>query len=171
MATRDHVYIGIDNGISGGIAAISPTPGAGIICMCVMPIQKTRKGNEIDIVGVWSFLQEELFIKNNLDRITIVIEEPGGSKNAKAATSMAGSFHALRAMCELNGVRHHRITPQAWQKPMLNAKAGDTKPAALAKARSLWPNEKWLPTPRCTKPDEGMIDAALIGEYARTKNL
>lgn len=165
------IYIGIDNGISGGIAAVSPTPGAGIVCMTPMPIQKTRKGNEIDILKVWQFLDEELFIDRNVDRIAIVIEEPGGSKSAKAATSMAGSFHALRAMCELKRFRHHRITPQAWQKEMLHAGAGDTKPAALAKARSLWPNEKWLATPKCKTPHTGMIDAALIAEFARIRNL
>lgn len=165
------IYIGIDNGISGGIAALSPTPGVGIVCMCPMPIQKTRKGNEIDILAVWEFLDAELCISRNSERITLVIEEPGGSKSAKAATSMAGSFHALRAMCELKRLRHHRITPQAWQKPMLNAAAGDTKPAALAKARALWPNETWLASPRCKTPHPGLIDAALIAEFARGKNL
>lgn len=165
------IYIGVDNGISGGIAAISPTPGVGIVCMCPMPIQKTRKGNEIDILKVWQFLEDELFITRNADHITIVIEEPGGSKSARAATSMAGSFHALRAMCELKHCRHHRITPQSWQKEMLHAAAGDTKPAALAKARALWPTEKWLATPKCKTPNTGMIDAALIAEYARLKNL
>jgi hypothetical protein len=167
----NQIYVGIDNGISGGLAALSPTVGAGIICMCTMPIQKTRKGNEINICAVWDFLECELFISRNLSNITVIIEEPGGSKSASAATSMAGSFHALRAMCEIKGVRHLRITPQAWQKPMLNAVAGDTKPAALTKARSLWPQENWLATPRCKTPHSGLVDAALISEYARIKNL
>lgn len=165
------VYVGVDSGISGGIAALSPTPGAGIICMRPMPIQKTRKGNEVDIVAVWQFLEDELGVTHNAGRITLILEEPGGSKSAVAATSMAGSFHVLRAMCELKHFRHHRITPQAWQKPMLNAKAGDTKPVALAKARSLWPNESWLATCKCRTPHTGLVDAALIAEYARTRNL
>lgn len=165
------IYIGIDNGISGGIAAISPVIGAGIIAMRQMPVQKTRKGNEINIVAVWDWIDRELCATRQRDSITVVIEEPGGSKSAKAATSMAGSFHALRAMCELKHIRHHRITPQAWQKPMLSAKAGYTKPAALALARALWPRETWLPTQRCSKPDEGMIDAALIAEFARRTGL
>jgi hypothetical protein len=59
-----------------------------------------------------------------------------------------------------------------WQKVMLPGCAkGDTKPAALARARQLWPAESWLASPRCSKPHDGMIDAALIAEYGRIKNL
>jgi len=165
------IYIGIDNGVTGGIAAISPAVGVGIICMCPMPIQKTRKGNEIDIRSVWVFLEDELLISHNIEKVTVIIEEPAGSKSACAASSMAGSFHSLRAMCELKGLRHLRITPHAWQKPMLSAAKGETKPAALTKARSLWPAENWLATTKCKKPHEGMIDAALIAEYGRIKQL
>lgn len=167
----ERLYIGIDNGISGGLAALSPTQGVGIICACAMPVQKTRKGNEINIVEVWHWLERELFAGRNADKITVVIEEPGGSKSARAATSMAGSFHALRAMCELKGIRHIRITPQAWQKPMLNAPAGDTKPVALTLARALWPSMDWRATERSKTPHEGIIDAALIAEHARRQKL
>lgn len=162
------IYLGIDNGISGGLAALSVTPGAGIIAKCPMPIQKTRKGNEIDIQQVWSWVLRTV---PALGGVTVVIEEPGGSKSTCAAASMAASFASLRAMCELKGVRYLRVTPQKWQKAMLNCEPGQTKPAALTLARSLWPGESWLPTDRCMKPDEGMIDAALIAEYARREKL
>jgi len=162
------IYLGIDNGISGGLAALSATPGAGIIGMSPMIIQKTRKGNEIDIQQVWSWILRTV---PTLGVVTVIIEEPGGSKSACAAASMAASFAALRTMCELKGVRYIRVTPQKWQKAMLNCETGQTKPAALTLVRSLWPGETWLPTERCKKPDEGMIDAALIAEYARREKL
>ena len=77
-------HIGIDNGVSGALAAISPH--SQIIAVLPMPTLKARKGNEIDIAAVWQWL-------DNLgrDKITVTIEEPGGSKSAKASTSMAGS--------------------------------------------------------------------------------
>jgi hypothetical protein len=59
--------------------------------------------------------------------------------------------------------------PQAWQRVMLpNCAKGDTKPAALAKAKQLWPAETWLATNRSTKPHDGLVDAALIAEFGRT---
>ena len=154
------ITVGVDNGISGGLVALGPL--SHIIGMLPMPSKKARKGNEVDVVAVWDW------IASLESPATVVIEEPGGSKSAKAATSMAGSFHALRAMCEIKKLRWHRVTPQAWQKAMLpGCKAGDTKPRAKAAVAALWPSEKFLATPRCKVAHEGLVDAALIAEWAR----
>lgn len=160
------VIIGIDNGVSGGMAAISSL--SHIISMLPMPIQQARKGNEIDVQAVWDWM----LTLGERENITCIVEEPGGSKSARAATSMAGSFHSLRTVCTLKGLRWHRTTPQAWQKVMLpGCKAGDTKPRALELSKRLWPDESFLATPRCKKPHDGLVDAALLAEYARGRNL
>ena len=160
------VYIGIDNGISGAVVALSPE--SQIIDMLPMPIQKARGGNEIDIITVWGFFTQFY----TRDQLIVLIEEPGGSKSAKAAKSMAGSFHALRAMCALKNLRWHRITPRSWQSVMLpGCQAGETKPRALELAKRLWPDENFLESKRCRVPNDGLIDAALIAEYGRQKNL
>jgi len=160
------IFLGIDNGVSGGIAALSDS--SQIIAMLPMPCQRARKGNEIDILAVWKWIDQ----LDSREKITVVIEEPGGSKSSKAATSMAGSFHALRALCVLKGLRWHRVTPQSWQKDMLpGCKAGETKPRALAEARQLWPDEGFLASDRCKVPHDGLIDAALIAEHARRRGL
>lgn len=161
------IYIGIDNGLTGGLVALSDVAGLPPIAKLPMPCQAKAKGNEIDIAAVWRWIQEL-----HAQDMTLVMEQPGGSKNYKAAVSMADSFGALRALAELKGLRHHRITPQKWQKEILpNCPAGETKSFALAVVKRLWPEESWLATPRCKKPSEGLIDAALIAEYARSKQL
>ena len=157
-------YIGIDNGISGGITVLSSQ--SLIISKMTMPTQKTRKGNEVDVMAV------KLFLRNSSpDHFTFVLEEPGGSKSARAAASMAGSFGRLHALAVLIGYRFIRITPQAWQSDMLKCKAGDTKAAAKSLCHELWPDEDWLETPRCTTEHDGLHDSALIGEWARRHNL
>lgn len=162
--------VGIDNGVSGGLVAVD---GHGaLIFKSVMPIKKSRKANEVDIAAVVRLLEvsfgvEDLEEMHSKD-IVFVIEEPGGSKNAKAATSMAGSFHSFRGMFETLLVQWERITPQQWQKVMLpGCKSGETKLRAASRVKELWPHESFLPTDRCTKLDEGMVDAALIAEYGR----
>ena len=161
------IYIGIDNGLTGGLVALSDHPGPPIDCM-PMPTRGKAKGNEVDAEMIWSFIDK-------WDRaiVTVILETPGKhSPGAQALCSMWDSYGAIRGVLESRGIRHHRITPQAWQKVMLPGCAkGDTKPAALARARQLWPAESWLASPRCSKPHDGMIDAALIGEYGRIKNL
>lgn len=164
------IYIGIDNGVSGGLVAISDHPSGSFIDAIPMPVSKARKGNEVNVRAVHFWITE--VTGGNLSNAIYIVEEPGGSKSAKAATSMAGSFHSLRGFFEAKFLRWERITPQSWQKSLLpGCKTGDTKPRALELASRLWPNETFLATDRSRKPHEGIIDAALIAEYARRQNL
>lgn len=159
------IIVGVDNGISGALAAISSHHGK-MIEMIPMPSLKSRSGNEVDVKAVAKW------ISDLNSEITVIIEEPTGSQNASAAKSMGGSFHALRTICVLKNYRWHRITPQAWQKALLpNCKAGETKKRALALVRQLWPEESFMRTDRCKKADEGLVDAAAIAEYGRRARL
>jgi hypothetical protein len=159
------VIVGIDNGISGGLVALSEM--GPVVSMLPMPVKAAKKGNEIDPVGVWNWLKE----LGPRDKLVVVIEEPGGSKSASAAKSMSGSFHTLRTICELKGLSYHRITPQSWQKALLvECKAGDTKKAALLIAKLRWPDDSFLATKRSKVPHTGLVDAALIAEYWRRKS-
>lgn len=159
------IYIGIDNGLSGGIVAVN---GHEIIKSNIMPTRGKASGNEVDAEILASFF-------DHFDRaeISAILETPGKfAKGVQAISSMWDSYGAIRAVLECLGIRHHRIPPQRWQKAIIpNCAKGDTKPAALARARQLWPSENWLATARSTKPHEGMIDAALIAEYGRISNL
>jgi len=157
------IYIGIDNGLTGGLAALSDHPGAPVE-MWPMPTRGKAKGNEVDAAAIWDFID-----KWDRASVTVILETPGKhSPGAQALCSMWDSYGAIRGVLESRGIRHHRITPQSWQKRMLVGCAkGDTKPAALAMAKRLWPDETWLASPQCTKPHDGMIDAALIAEYGR----
>lgn len=157
------LVLGADNGLAGGLCIAS---GSLILAKIPMPVKNAKKGREVDVLAVWDWLYETVQ-SHNLDKLHAVVEEPGGAKSYKAAVSMAASFHALRSVFELKKIKLTRITPQQWQKKLLNAKKGDTKPAALRLATKIWPDENWLRNPRCTSPHDGMIDAALICHYAQ----
>ncbi len=164
MNTDQKNICGCDNGISGAITLLSSM--GKIIDKMVMPIQRARKGNEIDILEVKRFLRNA-----SPEHFIFVLEEPGGSKSAKAASSMAGSFHSLRTLAILMGYKFIRTTPQAWQKELLKCKAGDTKAAAKRLCHELWPEEDWRSTQRCTTENDGLHDSALIAEWARRSRL
>jgi len=163
------IYLGIDNGLSGGLVALSDHPGPPI-AMAPMPTRGKAKGNEVDAELLWGWIETYAIPREDL---TVIVEIPGKhSPGVQALCSMWDSFGAIRAILETRAIRHHRVHPQAWQKAVLGSVAkGDTKPAALAKARQLWPGEDWLASFRSKKPHEGLIDAALIAEYARLKKL
>ena len=158
------IYIGIDNGLTGALAAVRSDRM--ILEMMAMPTRGKAKGNEVDAKSVWEWIRK-------FDHASVVLETPGKfSKGKMSLTPMWDSYGALRGVLESHDIRHHRITPQMWQKLMLpGCGKGDTKPAAKAKARQLWPEQRWLKTERCKKQDPGLIDAALIAEYARLQRL
>ena len=124
------IYIGIDNGLTGGLVAVSDHPGPIIDCW-PMPTRGKAKGNEVDAEMVWSFVD-----KWDRATVTVILETPGKhSPGAQALCSMWDSYGAIRGVLESRGIRHHRITPQAWQKRMLVGCAkGDTKPAGSTPA-------------------------------------
>jgi hypothetical protein len=160
------IIIGIDNGLTGGLVAISSFSGA-LVGSVVMPTQGKAKGNEVDSRALLEWMSSI----SAHDCMTAILETPGKhSPGVQALCSMWDSYGSIRAILETRGIRHHRIAPQTWQKAILgNVEKGQTKPAALSKARQLWPAESFLATPRSSKPHEGLIDAALIAEYGRKK--
>lgn len=170
LVNNMNLYIGIDNGLNGGLAAISAHHGV-IIDKLTMPTRKLGKGNEVDALAILGWIHK--LTAGSDSGITALLETPGKhSPGVMALCSMWDSYGAIRSILETRGIRHHRITPQSWQKIMLpGCEKGDTKPSALRKAKQLWPDEQWLATPRCKTPHDGMIDAALIAEYGRLKNL
>lgn len=165
------IYVGIDNGISGGLAAVDQD--STIVGLLPMPTRGKAKGNEVNALAVSQWIADLHTEYFPGAEISIVLETPGKFSNGvQAIASMFDSYGALRAVCEVRGYRHHRITPQQWQKAMLpGCKKGDTKPAAIQRAKQLWPDQSWLATERCKTPNLGLIDAALMAEYARRERL
>ena len=190
------IYIGIDNGLTGALVALSDYPGPPI-AMRVMPTitrrfrfdktrVTTRKGikakitapatsNEIDGASVTSWIRE---VTDSRPCVILIEECPEHAKQKSTMRSMAISYGILVGAITA-GLPGYRLEiarsgnpHDSWQRMLLGKLShGDTKPAALARCRQLWPSESWLATPRSTKPHEGLIDAALIAEYGRISNL
>ena len=126
------VYIGIDNGLTGALAAVE-NPGE-IIKMNIMATRGKSKGNEVDAELVAAFFDSWM-----RDEITVILETPGKfAKGVQAIASMWDSYGAIRGILECRGICHHRITPQSWQKVMLpGCKKGETKSFAKSQASRL----------------------------------
>jgi len=160
-------YVGIDNGVDGGICILAPDRS--ILAYRVMPIQKARRGSQLDVLVLDAWFSAHVQDPRHLH---VVVEEPGGSKSARSARVMDGVFHAIRTWITLRQIRWTPITPSKWQKVLLpGVQTGQTKPAALTRARALWPGVDFLATERSRVPHDGLVDASLIAEYGRLSNL
>ena len=166
------IYVGFDNGLEGAAAALNSV--GWILEVLPMPTAGLKKGNEVSPVEIVAWL-DRLQATYPEEQITLLLEVPGKfAKGRMALTSMWDSFGVLRTVALLKGYRHHRVPPQRWQARMLpGCETGDTKPAALRRAKQLWPEYVFpLLKPKGKSViHHGVPDALLIAEYGRLERL
>lgn len=171
------MIIGIDNGLNGGLVALSPIKGLPPIAKHVLPTlsityparksSKAKVVREIDARGLVAILNA---LECKPDETAVFFEHcPFHASDTNAMRSMAMSAGKILAVLEAKGFRKiHRILSFDWHPVMLGkVPQGESKAYALAKAADLWPDEDWTATERAKIPHDGMIDAALIAEYGR----
>lgn len=163
VITAPKCVVGIDNGVTGAIVILAASNGD-ILAKTHTPSRKRRDKNEIDTVALADWLTEHL---EDLHLHDFVLERPVGSKSVNAATSMHGSYHAIRSTIEVLGGNFHDVSAKEWQKAML--RKGDTKEESIYTATLRWPDEDWRKSDRATKPYPDFCDAANIAEYYRTQ--
>lgn len=169
------LFIGIDNGLDGGICVLGPCAGTSPIDYHKMPTRVVSGRREVDPDGLSLCFDLQL---GNTNHTTCWIEEcPHHSRDKAAMRSMALSFGiilgVLSAMERRCGWRVHRVASgnakDGWQRAMLGTvPQGRTKEYALAAARSIWPGESFI-LGGCRTPHDGCVDAALIAEFGRRK--
>lgn len=161
------MIIGIDNGLDGGLVAISKTTGA-IINKTIMPTQQRAGKREVDTRKLYDWIMS---LGQCADDFLVAVEEPlKHAKSSQAVRSMGISFGKIVGLCESRQWAHCCVSVHKWQKKMIgNTPKGKTKEAALWKAECLAPDECWQKSKRATKPHDGMIDAFLIAHYIKDK--
>ena len=158
------MIVGVDNGLDGGLCAITQFDGS-LIDKIEMPCRQQSKKREIDICKIHKWLSD-------LNTpFVLAIEEPlAHAKSSQAVRSMAISFGKLLGMAECKDYEVARVSVHKWQKAMLGfIPKGKTKQVALETAQNLEPSENWLKNKRCRVPHDGLVDAFLIAHYYRQR--
>lgn len=173
------IFVGVDPGKTGAIAAIDaeadPGDDAGVR-LWPMPVIKARRGRpEYDLGEIASLLRELaeatlVFVtleKGQAYPETVGTRHMGGGIANYQRGLGRGIFEGLLVGL---GVSYQLVHPKTWQKVMLDGTSGtDTKQRAIIAAQRLLPGVELRRSERARKPDEGMVDAALLALYgART---
>lgn len=147
----DRVYIGIDPGLSGAIAVISPNGAYAI------PFDE-----EEYVTTLKSCIDEKYAIR-------AVVEHVGAMpKQGVASTFKFGTnFGWIQGVLFALGIPYELVRPQKWKKEF---SCTSDKNTSVSVARRLFPSVSLLATPRCNKPHDGMAEALLMAEYARRKD-
>ena len=161
MATK--TYIGIDVGARGFIAVMRGGE------FDFVPLVDS---NDATLAGFFASLQREDCV--------VVMEEVHAifGASAKSTFNFGAISGFLRGLLVANNIPYHLVPPKTWQKEIWGntdkvkkGKRVDTKATSLNAAVRLFPKVDFRRTPACKKPDDNKVDALLICEYGRRKNL
>lgn len=153
------IYVGIDPGITGGIAYVSNKREEFVIPMpdfFELRNLLERWGDDTDLGVMYVYLEKAQSIRGN-----------GGS-----AMFTYGHHNGLiEGLLRTLRIPYSLVPPKQWQKEMfVGTKSTDApKQRALAAANRIFPKQNFLASLKCKKPHDGMIDSILIAEYCRRK--
>jgi hypothetical protein len=155
-------WIGIDIGLKGGIVAVDEDKN--ITIAVPMPTCRIGKKTNLDIVALAHMM--ESWPRREISMICI--EQPGSHMPSAAATASCNyQFGVCVGLLYRIACANTILRAQTWQKEYAIAGTkGNTKTQAKAIASALYPDAG-----RTILGHEGMVDALLIAEYARRKNL
>lgn len=145
------IYIGIDPGISGAIALL--TPQKELIETHFMPIMKLGKANRVNAADLARILRMAGRGYAIVERVSAM---PG-----QGVVSMFSFGHAAgvaEAVLATLGIPYELVTPQRWKRHF--GLIGLEKDASRAKAIQLYPKASLS-----RKKDVGIADAILLARY------
>jgi hypothetical protein len=165
--------IGIDPGLSGAVALVTTERVIEVALTPTLKITKTKR--EYDLVAMRNLLVR-LWItgrERHAAAEIVMIEKqqplPHVQRGVTAAWRSGYGYAAWVAMTVALQYAHQIVHPRTWQKRMHRDVVGkDTKAKSILVCQNLYPGCSLLPTPRCTKPHDGMADAILLARYALT---
>jgi len=169
-------FVGIDVGKSGGFAFFDYEGNLDK----VMPMPVI--GTEYNLPYIFNIFQYHPIAHLVIEDVHAIF-----GSSAKATFNFGFGKGILVAFAAAHEIPYTLVAPKVWQKEMWQggkiitnptkrllkngtfAKKTDTKKTSLLAVGRLFPKESFLASERSKKPHEGMIDAALMGEYCRRK--
>lgn len=169
-------YIGIDIGKNGGIAYINESD--------IKIFQMPKIGTEIDNAFLYDIISNlnKTALSETKMPAHIIFEKLGVIFGSSKATAFSMGYQSgiIEMMCICSLLPYTKVPPKVWQKEIFTGieeikKPGkdsrDTKAMAAVAAKRLYPDMSFNVTSRSLKDHDGIIDALLIAEYARRKNI
>ena len=151
------VFVGIDPGLSGGLAALTPDG----LQLRTMPVAMAGDRRFIDERALVDWLTEHA-IRGAQVFIESVHAMP--KQGVVSMFTFGTGWGQVRGICAGLGLPYILVRPQEWQRVML---AGQPPGSEYLVASRLWPTADWRASERASKPHSGLVDAALIAEYGR----
>lgn len=161
-------FIGIDPGLSGGLALIGED-GALIQAVPMPRLQGSSGPLDMYAIKEWfAWTKRSYSVSAAIERVSVRPKE-----GIRSALTTGTNWGFIKGMLIAISARHEEPTPQQWKKELgLPKRPGSerklAKQDAVVLANRLFPGIDLTPG-RKRVPHDGMADAVLIAEYARRK--
>jgi len=158
------IWIGIDPGCAGAIAAIAENADVRI-----RPLAIRKDADGMNIVDVDIF-ESDLRLLACSHEVAVLVEEPlrHAMSSANTIASCWRNFGRIQAILDFIRFPHSSVPPRTWQPKMLGKVAkGESKTASIAMAKQLFPDATLRRSIRCRTDDDGFADALLLAAYLR----
>jgi len=157
VPTSRRITVGIDNGLTGGMVALSD---GNLVAQLALPV---RDGN----LCAGEFIRRIQGLGYPY-QLNIVIEEPGKfAPGVFALCSTWKIFGQMTGALDAHGYAYQTVAPRSWQAKMLGKiPKGETKKFAMDCYVRIFDRQPPTKTDRSKKAHDGIVDAALIAVYA-----
>ncbi len=158
-------YVGIDNGLSGGITIIDENQK--IIESIVMPIIKGKK-TEYDvnkIVKIFQRFDDQQIVFVALEKAHV---RPVSGKRACFMTGFC--YGVMQGILETMGFSYEIVSPNEWMKDILKGMDVTEKKGSVMWAKRKYPNEHWTATERSKKAHDRKTDSCALAVFCYRRN-
>lgn len=163
------IFLGIDPGLTGAIAAISPK---GQVIVSLVPTRLTIKGKkkkrEYDKTSMAALISNLGYEGLNERRFVTLEHQHAFPKQGSVSTgSIMRGFGIWEGILVGLGIEHIIVSSRKWQKEVAPAKKGESKIRAIETATKLFPDVPLRISQRSKKDHTGFADALCLAEYGR----
>jgi len=155
------LYIGIDPGFDGAIAAIPDDRPAFWWEVPTLPIQVAGKNRRTYDLQACSKIAADIAALDEPKRVWVENLHAFPGQGAQATFALGRSSMLWEAMLTAHWAPWESVSPQRWKKRILGG-LGKEKAAVLAWAKAAYPRMEW---PKSREKAIGVADALAIAHY------
>lgn len=158
--SRKNCIIGIDPGLSGGIAVYDPAAKK-LVTVFAMPVEKEQKGRSVEKnvdINALALAISDAVTEYGVDHIIVEKVAASSQMGVSSAFKFGNGFGIVQAVAELYVPNVHYVSPQKWKARMMLPK---DKKASIELARKMFGKSPWF----MYDSKDGLAEAALIAFY------
>ena len=171
--------IGIDNGVSGGLAWLNGLLDTDPRSVIPMPIRQVGKSSRPDVKVIKAWLNENIRTYGRpglvvIEKSQTMRETPGKGKGGEKKQQGSVQAHTqglnagvLLGIFEFLDLPIEEPPPQSWKAAVLKGFGEKNKEAMIAVCRQRFPSLSLLTGPKSKKPHDGMADAMGLALFAQ----